>query len=361
MATALRARDPADGTPESAREHRALAWTAAASLAVIFWLIRPIGLGILIGTLLAFLAQSACKRLTGLIGARWAVLTTVAVSGFAVAVTLGGLGWLFVSRGTVLATRLVAAVGPLGFVDSVVTRAGSFTARFGVSSDQLRDHVRVLASDAANSAERIAAVIASTTASALLGLLFAMLAMHYILRNEERVSQRLADVVPLRPSYTVALVAEFRRVGRATLLGSVVTGIVQGGFATIGFWIVGVPEPLFFGAATALASFVPVVGVLIVILPTSIGLAVSGQVGSAIIALAWGLVLVIGVSDYVIRPRLVRGEAKVPSMVTLAALLGGVEVLGLQGLLLGPVLMALALAVLQLYAAETRARRHLDT
>jgi predicted PurR-regulated permease PerM len=71
-------------------------------------------------------------------------------------------------------------------------------------------------------------------------------------------------------------------------------------------------------------------------------------------------VFVVGVSDYVIRPRLVRGEAKVPSIVTLAALLGGVEVLGLQGLLVGPVLMALAFAVLQLYAVETRARRHLD-
>jgi predicted PurR-regulated permease PerM len=360
MITASWSGAPGDGSPESARERRALAWAAAASLAVIFWLIRPIGLGILIGTLLAFITQSACKRLTGRIGARWAVLTTVIASGLAVAVTLGGLGWLLVSRGTALGTRLVAAVGPLGFVDSVVTRAGDITARFGVSPDQLREHVRGLAGDAASSAERIAAVIASTTASALLGLLFAMLAMHYILRNGERITQRLADVVPLRPAYTVALIAEFRRVGRATLLGSVVTAIVQGGFATIGFWIAGLPEPVFFGVATAFASFVPVVGVMLVIVPTSIGLAVSGHVGAAIVALAWGLVFVVGVSDYVIRPRLVRGEEKVPSIVTLAALLGGVEVLGLQGLLLGPVLMALAFAVLQLYAAETRARRHLD-
>ena len=96
------------------------------------------------------------------------------------------------------------------------------------------------------------------------------------------------------------------------------------------------------------------------IIPATICLAVTGHVVSAIIVLGWGLVFVVGVSDYIIRPRLVRGEAKVPSIVTLAALLGGVEVLGLQGLLVGPVLMALAFAALQLYAAETRARRHLD-
>jgi hypothetical protein len=58
---ALRTGDPADGTPVAAREHRALAWAAAGSLAVMFWLVRPIGLGILVGTLLAFLAQPACN------------------------------------------------------------------------------------------------------------------------------------------------------------------------------------------------------------------------------------------------------------------------------------------------------------
>ena len=59
-----------------------------------------------------------------------------------------------------------------------------------------------------------------------------------------------------------------------------------------------------------------------------------------------------------IRPWLVRGEAKVPTLVTFAALFGGVEVLGLKGLLVGPVLMALAIAVLRLYGAEARDRRH---
>jgi predicted PurR-regulated permease PerM len=358
MATTKLRPDPIDSTV-AVQEHRALAWSAVLAVAVIVWIVRPIGLGILLGTLLAFLAQPVCKRLTHRIGARLAVFTTVIASGLAVAATLGGLAWLFVSRGTVLATQLLAAVGPRGLVDGIVARTGDFTARLGVSPDQLRDHVRGLAVDAATSAERVAAAIAATTAGALLGLLFAMLAMHYILRNGERVWQRLADALPLRPDYTLKLVAEFRRVGRATLLGSVVTGIVQGGFATIGFWICGVPEPIFFGAATTLASFVPVVGVLLVIVPTTIGLAVTGHAASAIVALVWGLVLVIGVPDYVIRPRLVRGEAKVPAIVTFAALFGGVAVFGLQGLLIGPVLMALAIAILRLYAAETRARRHL--
>lgn len=345
---------------DAAREQRALAWAVVASLVAICWLVRPIGLGLLLGTLLAFAAEPLCTRLALRIGMRWSVVTTVIASGLVVAATIGGLGWLFVARGTVLASELVTAVGPRGLVDRIMTRAGGLTERLGVSPDDLRQHLQELAGSAARSAEQLAAAIASTTASAVLGLLFAMLAMHYILGNAAQIPERIANTLPLRRRYTLALIDEFRRVGRATLLGSVVTAVIQGAFAVIGFWITGVPEPIFFGAATAVASFVPVVGVMLVIVPASVGLAVTGHIAGAIVELVWGIVLVVGVSDYVIRPRLVRGEAKVPSIVTLAALIGGVEVLGLGGLLVGPVVMALALTVLRLYAAEATARRHLE-
>ncbi len=307
----------------------------------------------LLGTLLAFGAQPACKRLATRIGERWAALVTVLAAGTAVGASLGALGWLFVSRGSVLATALVTAVGPRGFVDSVVTRVGGFASGFGISPDELRAHLSTLAVDAANSAERLAATIAATTASALLALLFTMLAMHFILRSGDGLWQRIADVLPLRPAYTRALVVEFRRVGRSTLLGSVVTALVQGCLAMLGFWLTGVPEPVLLGAATALASFVPAVGVLLMIVPACIGLALTGHGVAAAVEIAWGLVFVVAIPDYVIRPRLIRGEAHVPAIVTFAALFGGVEVLGLQGLLVGPVLMALAIAVLRLYAAET--------
>ena len=62
-------------------------------------------------------------------------------------------------------------------------------------------------------------------------------------------------------------------------------------------------------------------------------------------------------SDYVIRPRLVGGGGHLPALVTFAALLGGVQVFGLKGLIVGPVLMSLAVAVLRLYATEARKRR----
>jgi predicted PurR-regulated permease PerM len=349
---------PAEDVTDVARQHRALAWTAAASVAVIFWIVRPIGLGILLGVILAFVAQPAFDRLTRSIGVRWGGLVVTLGSGIVIAATVGGIGWMLVSRGTVLSADLVTAVGQHGSGDDVFTRVGRYTDSLGVSPDDLRDHVRGLAGEIASSAAQGAEVIASAVGAALLGLLFMLLTMHFVLRNRTAISRRLQDTLPLRPTYTVELLAEFRRVGRATLLGNVATNVVQGVFTAIGFWITGVPDPIFFGVLTAVLSFVPAVGVLLVLVPACIGLAATGHPIAAVVEAVWALVVVIGVSDYVIKPLLVRGQARVPSLVTFAALFGGVELFGLQGLLIGPILMALAIAVLRLYAVEARALRH---
>jgi predicted PurR-regulated permease PerM len=340
-------------------EHSALGWAAVIATAVLIWLVLPIGAGILLGTLLAFMAQRLMQALEPRLGGRWAALATVGASIVALAGTLGGLAWLFIARGTVLAGQLIDAFKPGGFADHGLTAIAGITDRFGVSRAALEDRARELAASAASRATDVAETLASTTGGALLSLFFAMLSMHYILRNWDAVLRRAQETFPLRPDYTAALFAEFRQVGRTTLVGTLGTALAQGAFATIGYAIAGVPEPVLFGAATALASFVPAVGVLLLLVPVAIGLSLAGHVGAAIFEIAWGAVLVIGACDYVIRPRLVRGEGKVPSLVTFAALFGGVEVFGLKGLIVGPVLMALAISILRLHATEMRRRRHI--
>jgi predicted PurR-regulated permease PerM len=163
-------------------------------------------------------------------------------------------------------------------------------------------------------------------------------------------------VSPVRPEYTRVLLDEFRRVGRMTLFGTLVTGLAQGVLAAIGFWITGVPQAAFFGAATAVASLVPAVGTLLVWVPAGLYLFASGHPAMAAIELAWGALIVVGFSDYVIRPRLIGDEA-MPAVLTFVALFGGLEVLGLAGLIVGPVIMGLAVAVLRLYAREEKIRR----
>ena len=151
------------------------------------------------------------------------------------------------------------------------------------------------------------------------------------MRRWEAVSTTAQATLPMRPEYTRKLFDEFRSVGRTTLLSTVLIGFVQGTLATIGYFIVGLPRPFFFGAMTAVASSNPGVGTMLVWVPAGIVLILLGDIGRGIVDLAWGIIVVTGIPDYVIRPRLVGHGSSLPALLTFTALFGGVEVFGLKG------------------------------
>jgi predicted PurR-regulated permease PerM len=340
-------------------EHGALKWAALAAAVAIVWLVMPIGVGILLGMLLAFVMQPLYGRMKPRLGGAWSALIVVVGATLAFAGTILALVWLFVTKGVALARELIAILGPGGMGDQMLEWVGRKTERIGITPDDLTHRARSLAENAATRTASEAETLIGALASALLASFFAMLTMHFMLRNWETVALRAQETFPLRPDYTRALFSEFRKVGRTTLMGTIVTGVAQGVLATLGYWIAGLPEPIFFGAATAIASLVPAVGTMLVWVPAGVVLILMGHPGRGVFELLWGGLLVVALSDYVIRPRLVGGDSEVPSLVTFAALFGGVEVFGLSGLVVGPVLMSLAVAVLRLYATETRLRRHL--
>jgi predicted PurR-regulated permease PerM len=337
------------------RENRALEVCALLALAAVAWLTLPVAAGLLLGTLMAFTLQPFYEGLEARTGRPvLASLATVALSALAIIGAVGGFGSLFITRGVALTRSLLDALGPEGRLSDTVHSLTGLLSRVGLSVDYLTKELRDAASEIAGLSAAIAETTAAATASGLLGLFFALLSMHLILRNWTYIASQLEVLSPLRPQYTRALLSEFQRVGRATLLGTVVTGVAQGVFATLGFWITGSPEPVFFGIATALASLIPGIGTMLVWLPVGVFMIVIGHPAKGITELLFSAATIVGISDYVIRPKLVGDEA-IPTLVTFIALFGGVEVLGLKGLVMGPVVMSLAVATLRIYARESLA------
>jgi predicted PurR-regulated permease PerM len=273
---------------------------------------------------------------------------------------LAGFVSLFVTRAIAFANDVREALGPGGVLTAQVDTVSGWLGRFGISAASITSRLAAAAEGIASRLGAIAGSLASGTFGVLLGLLFALLTMHVVLRHWQRMVSAVAAVVPLDPKDTRALLGEFRRVGRLTLLGTVVTGVAQGVLAGLGFWITGVPQATFFGIATALASLVPAVGTLLVWIPAGLFLFATGHPGRAISELIWGALIVVGFSDYVIRPHLVGGDT-MPVLLVFIALFGGLEVFGLTGLIVGPLVVSLAVAVLRLYAREEKARRAAKT
>jgi len=344
----------AAGRRRPTREQIALGILALAAVAVVIWLASPVAVGVFMGSLVAFTMEPFNERL---IARRFrpglAALVSVGVATLGVIAAAGAMGYLIVSRGVVIAENLLTSLGPDGSARALILRT---TARFPreLSAEFLIAKLRDAAADLTTRAGLIAGAIVNATMGTLLGCVFMVLTIYFVLRHWKLLVRRAEELVPLHPRHTRLLLEEFRTAGRITLLGTVVTGLVQGTLAAIGYAVFGVPEPAFFGAATAVASLLPVVGTVLVWLPAGLYLIATGELTRGLFELGYGVVVVVGVSDYFIRPRLVGGEGSMPLLLTLIALFGGLELFGIVGLILGPVLMDLARATLRLYAAERR-------
>jgi len=334
-----------------------MGWLAVAAALAILWLARPFLSALLLGTLMAFTLEPVYAALARRTGRPFlASLTTVLVSGAVVGGALAGFVSVFVARAAGVASSVREGLRPGGVLSGRVDAVSGWLAHLEISPSSLSERLEAGAGEVASQSAHIAAALASGTFAALLGLFFAVLAMHLVLLHWPRMVTSAVSVSPLQPAHTRTLLNEFRRVGRQTVSGTVVTGLAQGLLAAIGYWISGVPLPIFFGIATALASLIPAVGTMLIWIPAGVYLIAIDHPARAVIELSWGALMVVGFSDYVIRPRMVGGEA-MPTLLVFIALFGGLEAFGLSGLILGPVLMALAVAVLGLYAHDNRRDR----
>ena len=138
---------------------------------------------------------------------------------------------------------------------------------------------------------------------------------------------------------------------RATIKGSVIVGLVQGALGAITFWIVGLPAALLWGVLMAIAALLPAIGPAIIWGPVAVYLLATGAIWQGAVVIVSG-VLVIGLADNILRPILVGRDTGLPDWIVLLTTLGGIEVLGLSGIVVGPVVAALFLAGWRILSEE---------
>jgi len=171
----------------------------------------------------------------------------------------------------------------------------------------------------------------------------------YFLRDGSSLVRWLRRLVPMAPEHQVALGMRFGAVVRATVRGTLVVAALQGALGGLAFWVLDVRGAVLWGVLMAFLSLVPAVGSALVWAPVAAMLFFSGQTWQAAALVAWG-VLVIGLVDNLLRPRLVGRETGVPDSLVLLSTLGGLTLFGLNGFVIGPAVAALFLAAAVLHA-----------
>ncbi len=343
---------PVDPPTERARRFALTALLIFAT-AVVVWIAKPLWVGILFGMLMAFTAQPAYRRLSARFGGRRMLASSlvVAASG-AVVICLAAFGiWLLVRELIALAALLEQRMATGTLSGMVGERAARLVDKAGLDRAAVLAKLREELGAAAGFAATAAGVVAQAATSAVLGIMVALITMYYVLLEWRTLAMRLERILPLDPRHTRALILEFRDVGRGALVGTLAAALVQGALGAVAYVLFRVPHPVTWTVVTILGSFLPVLGTGVGWGPPGIYLILHGRVAAGAAVLLWGFVVVMTGTDYVIRPRLVGRRMGHPLLV-LVALLGGLEVLGLPGLIVAPVIMSLFVAVLRIYERE---------
>ena len=187
--------------------------------------------------------------------------------------------------------------------------------------------------------------------SAILNLVIAFFGLYYMLRSEGTSWTTIRSYIPFSESTADALRDRFYNVTQATLLGTVLIAVIQGTLVGTGFYIVDLPNPFFWGTATAFASILPVLGTALVWGPAVLVLLVQNRYGAAVIMLVIGAGIASNI-DNLIRPLVYRRVSNIHPMITLVGAFAGVKYFGLLGVLLGPLAIAYLFELLRFYREE---------
>ncbi|NLD92837.1 MAG: AI-2E family transporter [Fibrobacter sp.] len=175
--------------------------------------------------------------------------------------------------------------------------------------------------------------------------------MFYLFLDGEKLLRRLQYLSPLRHEYDELLFKRFLMISRATIRGTIVIGLAQGLLGGLTFLAVGIKSWLLWGFVMVMFSLIPFTGAWMVMLPAALLQVVYGHYGKAFIV-AIMCILVVSTVDNILRPRLVGNEAKMHDLIVLFSTLGGIAVYGIMGFIVGPVIAALFMTVLDMYGIE---------
>ena len=177
--------------------------------------------------------------------------------------------------------------------------------------------------------------------------------MFFLLIDGQSMLRSLLNYLPLNDDDREQMTHRFMSVTRATVKGTIIIGIIQGGLAGVAFRVVGIPDALFWSLVMVVLSILPAIGGALVWVPACIILAVNGEVMKAVFLAAF-CALVVGSVDNLLRPRLVGRDTKMHDLVILFSTLGGILAFGPVGFIIGPILAGLFVTSWEIFAVAYR-------
>lgn len=181
-----------------------------------------------------------------------------------------------------------------------------------------------------------------------INFIFMAFSIFFILRDGTEFLKRIRDYMPFSEDQKDRLTKQVHDIVVSTVFGGVVVAIVQGIMGGTAFYILGIPSPVVWGVAISIASFIPLLGAFAVWGPATVYLFIQGAVAKGI---ALAIIGIFGISliDNILKPIIIGGRTKMPILIIFFSVLGGIKLFGLIGLIMGPLVLAVFISVIEIF------------
>jgi predicted PurR-regulated permease PerM len=326
--------------------------------ALFMFMVRPFLMALLLAGIFSSLTHPLYRRILQWFGGRRALASAVTLVLVVMVIVLPLAGLLGLVTGQ--AIKVGHSVTP--WIQSQLTSPNEVNQVFSELPfyDTIAPYRETIYQKAGEFAASAAGLLVDGLQAATVGtvnfiLMVCMLlyAMFFFLMDGHRLLEKILYYLPLEDEDERRLLHRFSSVSRATLKGTVVIGILQGGLAGAALAVTGFPSAVFWGTLMVVLSVIPGIGTALVWLPASVLLIVQGHWGQGL-----GLILfcgiVVGSIDNLLRPRLVGKDTEMHDLLILISTLGGIAMFGFIGFVIGPIIAALFVTVWEIYGLVFR-------
>lgn len=190
--------------------------------------------------------------------------------------------------------------------------------------------------------------IFSGAITTVLYIFLGFIALYYFLKDGKRFAQSIMELSPLADTYDREIAGRLEQAINSVVKGSLLIALIQGVLTGIGFTIFGVPNPALWGTIAAIGALIPGVGTTIVLLPAILYLFFTGQTIPGLGLTIWGATAV-GLIDNLLGPSWVGRGANIHPLLVLFSVIGGIAFFGPLGFFLGPLVLSLLYALVDIY------------
>lgn len=192
---------------------------------------------------------------------------------------------------------------------------------------------------------------ASNLLSFLIHFFLMMLIIYYIFRDGVRLRHYILELLPFPQKQQELIADKFREMGRAVILGNVLSSIIEGVMGGLGFFIFGLGSPFLWGTMIAVMGLLPMIGPGVVFIPATVILFIQGKIGLGIGFLIYNIVYT-SIVEYIIKPRYIGQGMRMHSVLVFLGILGGLKLFGVLGVIYGPLIITILFTLLEIYRLE---------